>query len=75
MDYTDEGVGCEQCYMEFALPVMKAKGHTSWLYTPGNQFTSADCDLLTGWYMDARSVCRCSENWYDNYYDYEYMYG
>ena len=76
--YTDEGAGCGQCYKSFVLPVIERetidKGKASWLLTSDNEFTTADCDLLTGWYMDAQSVCRCSENWYDNYFGVSNQY-
>ena len=63
----DKGEDCNWCYEYFVkehIPDPKQG--------PINQFTKDDCDLLTGWYMDARRICRCAEKQYDEYYDYEY---
>ena len=36
-------------------------------------FTAAACDLLTGWFMDARDRCRAAQKEYDMWYDYDYL--
>ena len=39
---------------------------------PNHQFKMEDCDLLTGWFADARTYCIGAQSEYDQWYDYEY---
>ena len=36
-------------------------------------FTVESCDLLTGWFTQAKEYCLSAQAGYDNYYDWDYM--